>query len=409
MKILFCSQYFPPESNAPAVRVSEMAREWVASGHEVEVLTAFPHHPAGVIPAEYRRRVFQRERWNGVNVTRTWIYVAPNKGVIRRSIGYFSWMVSAIVLGSMRTARPHVVVATTPQFLCAVAGLVVSKIKRVPFVLEVRDLWPDSILAVGALKEGFVVRILRRIERFLYTSADRIVIVSPPFREHIAAIVPDTPIDLVPNGVDLQRFTPRAADADVYAAAGVRETQRILYTGTVGMAHGLETMIDAAAAMCDEDVAFVIVGDGARREELTAVARERGVANVYFLGQRPREEMPEWIAGAAAVVVHLRPSALFEGVLPSKLFEYMGCGKAVLMGVRGPASDIVERSACGWTFEPGNADDLVRVARVALAEGDACARRGLAGRAYVEIHYDRKSLAHRYLDEVLVPVRRRPR
>ncbi len=342
MKILFFCQYYPPESNAPAVRTSELAERWVAAGHHVTVLTAFPHHPTGVIPLEYAGRIFMRETRNGVNVVHTYVYVAPNKGVVRRSLSYISWMLSAIVFGTTRVSKPDVIVATTPQFLCAVAGFVVSRFKRVRYVMEVRDLWPESIVAVGALRENsLAVKFLRRIERYLYRKADRIVTVSPGFVQYLEGAGGRGKLSLLPNGVDLERFSPASTVHDVYRENGVRQPFRILYSGTVGMAHGLEIAIEAGEKLRGSDVGLVVIGEGARRKELLAEVERRGLDNVYFLPMQPRDTMPEWIREADAVLVHLRPSELFQMVLPSKLFEYMGCGRPVLMGVEGTAAEIV--------------------------------------------------------------------
>lgn len=406
MKILFASQYYPPESNAPANRVSEMAREWVRLGHEVEVLTAFPHHPHGVIPVHYKGYLHLNEELDGVGVKRTYVYVAPNKGIVKRSLSYISWMLSAIVIGSFKTARPDVVVATSPQFLCAVAGYVVSLLKRRPFVMEVRDLWPESIVAVGALKEGFAVSILRWMERFLYRAADRIVIVSPGFWPHFDELGIDRgKISYLPNGVDLDLFRPGAPKRDVYAENGIEGKLRILYAGTVGMAHGLELMLEAGERFKDDpEVELVVVGDGARRAELTAETARRGLRNVHFLGMQPREAMPDWILGATALVVHLRRMPLFEKVLPSKLFEYMGCGKPVLMGVAGAAADIVDESGCGWRFTPEDVEEFVGLVRRARENPSELRQAGERGRSYVEKNYDRRELARRYVSEILEPI-----
>jgi colanic acid biosynthesis glycosyl transferase WcaI len=409
MKILFETQYYPPESNAPANRVSEMARQWVREGHDVTVLTAFPHHPTGVIPAEYEGYRFLREERDGVHVVRTYIYVAPNKGILKRSLSYFSWMFSSMLLGGPRTPRPDVLVATSPQFLCALSGFFIARAKRVPFVLEIRDLWPDSILAVGALKEGFTISVLRALERFLYAVADAIVIVSPGFRPHMRALgIADEKVHLLPNGVDLDRFSPGSADCDVYAEHGIGGSFRVLYTGTVGMAHGLEIMLEAGEQLRDlPEVAMVVVGEGARRADLLQEVARRGLTNVHFVPMQPRETMTDWIRGASAVLVHLRKTALFEGVLPSKMFEYMGCGKAILMGVGGSAAEIVEEAECGFRFEPANAGELVQLIRRLMNERPELERRGASGRAYVERFYDREKLAAKYVTDILEPVVRK--
>lgn len=409
LRILFLSQYFPPESNAPAIRVSEMTCRWASDGHDVTVLTAFPHHPAGVVPASYRGHLVMRESAQGVRVERTFIWAAANKGRIRRILSYLSWMASAMLLGIWRTPRTDVVIATSPQFLCAVAGLWLARWKRAPFVLEIRDLWPDSILAVEALRDGPVVGLLRRVEGFLYRSADAIVIVSPGFRRHIESFgVAPSRISVVPNGIDPEVFAPGPCSDSIYREHGVQAETRILYCGTVGMAHGLEIILDAAERLREEPgVAFVVAGDGARREELSAEARRRNLKSVHFVGMQPRVRIGDWLRGASAVLVHLRRTPLFETVLPSKLFECMGCGRPVLLGVAGLAAEVVTEADCGWVLTPGDAAALVeRIRQLRIDPGEA-ERRGRRGRAFVEVHYDRARLAREYLDRVLIPITER--
>ncbi|MBS2026069.1 MAG: glycosyltransferase family 4 protein, partial [Deltaproteobacteria bacterium] len=185
MRILYVSQYFPPEMGAPAARVSELSREWAALGHDVTVLTGFPNHPTGVIPPEYRGELIRREtrpELNGVQVLRVPIHAAANKGLVRRALNYGSFALSSAALGPVLAKRPQVLIATSPQILTAVSGAWLATVLRVPFVLEVRDLWPKSIVAVGALKEGSLpVRALELVEKGLYKRADRIVSVTDSF------------------------------------------------------------------------------------------------------------------------------------------------------------------------------------------------------------------------------------
>jgi glycosyltransferase involved in cell wall biosynthesis len=270
--------------------------------------------------------------------------------------------------------------------------------------MEVRDLWPDSIIAVGALKEGVIISLLRRIETFLYRHADWIVSVSPGFVEYFADRGLRDKLSVVTNGVDLVRFSPGKAVQDLYASHGIREPFRILYSGTIGMAHGLEIVLDAAERLADCNCALVIVGDGARRTELMSEAVRRQLNNVYFLPMQSRATMPDWIRGADAALVHLRRSGLFETVLPSKLFEYMGCARPVLMGVAGTAAALVREASCGWEFPSDDAEALAHLGRYLSEHPDESQRRGQAGRKYVELHYDRDRLAQRYLNEVLIPI-----
>ncbi|RME03275.1 MAG: glycosyltransferase WbuB, partial [Deltaproteobacteria bacterium] len=310
MQILYLSQYFPPEMGAPAARVSELAVRWQRNGQEVCVLTALPHHPTGIVPPAYRGRLLVRESYHGVSVVRAYVYATPNKGVVKRAFSYFSFAVSSVLAGlfARETRRCDVLIATSPQFLCALSGYLLSRLKRVPFVLEIRDLWPQSIVEVGAMSEGHpVIRILRHLERFLYRSADLLIGVTDSFRETwIAQGIDPGKIHIVKNGVDLERFQPAPKENEIRAEYGLSGKFVVSYIGTHGMAHGLEVLIEAAEALrSDPEIAFLFVGEGARRESLMRMAQERGLENVIFAGEQPRDRIPAFVAASDLCAVLL--------------------------------------------------------------------------------------------------------
>ncbi|NDD63314.1 MAG: glycosyltransferase WbuB, partial [Acidobacteria bacterium] len=222
MKITFLCQYFPPEMGAPAARTYEHARHWVELGHEVTVVTGFPNHPTGIIHPAYRGMWMQRERTDGIDLLRTWVYCAPNKGFLRRVLNFLSFFFSSFVLGGLFTKRPDVVIGTSPQFFCAVAAWLLSRWKRAPFVFEVRDIWPQSAIELGALRNRHLIRVLEMIEQHLYRSATLIVVVAestlPYLRERG---IDDNKIVVIPNGIDL-RFLQSAVEgpAEIREAHG---------------------------------------------------------------------------------------------------------------------------------------------------------------------------------------------
>jgi glycosyltransferase involved in cell wall biosynthesis len=320
MHILYVSQYFPPEPGAPAARVSELARAWVEAGHQVTVLTGLPNHPTGIVPPEYRRRVLVAEDFHGVRVVRTWIYAAPNYGRLRRSLAYASFAASAALWGQFHVDRPDVLVATSPQFLCAVAGHVIARTRSLPFVFEVRDLWPEAIVAVGALPEGHpIVRGLTWVEEYLYRQADRIVVVTDSFGARLRQRgVAAEKIEVVKNGVDLDRFVPGTRDTEMRERLGYAGKFVVSYVGTHGMAHGLDSVLDVAAALRPQDqIRFLFVGEGAERRRLEARAKTESLGNVLFLGVLPRDAMSEVYATSDLCLVPLRKTELFHTVLPS--------------------------------------------------------------------------------------------
>ena len=399
MKILYVSQYFPPEMGAPAARVFELSREWVRLGHQVTVLTGFPNHPTGIIPPEYRGQWLRREVVDGIRVVRVPIYAAANRGVAKRIANYLSYAASASVVGPWVAERPDLVLATSPQFLTAIAGFWLSRIYRVPFVFEVRDLWPRSIVAVGAMSaHSPVVKTLEQIELFLYRAATRVVTVTESFVDEIAARGIDrAKISVVTNGVDLDLFRPGSRQA-ARARLGLPDGFIAAYVGTHGMAHGLGMILDAAPRLADRGVTFLLVGEGAEKRKLRERAAREGIANVIFWDQRPREAIAEVYAAADLCLVLLRKDPLFTTVIPSKIFEFMGAGRAIHTTVDGESRTIVERAGAGVFSPPEDVDAFVTALSALVAEPARLDALGDGGRRYAEANYSRPVLAARYAD-----------
>lgn len=405
MRILFFSHYYPPEVNAPAARTSEHCARWAAEGHDVTVVTCVPNCPDGVVFDGYRSRWRrQQEMIEGVRVVRIWTYLAPNAGTVRRIANYLSYMLSA-VWSSLWLPRPDVVIATSPQFFCAWAGVWASRLKRCPLVLEIRDIWPESIQAVGAMRGGPLVRFIEWLERRMYRAADHIVTVGHGYRERIIEKAPVADrISVIMNGVDPRKFAMECVNrSDEFRRQWQLEGRFVCsYIGTIGMAHGLEVVLDAAAAFRDagrSDVVFLMVGDGARRTELEAASRARGLAEtVIFTGRQPRELMPTVLAASDACLVHLKAAELFGTVIPSKIFETMAMGRPIIMGVKGEARDIVLSAGAGLAMEPESADSLRQ--RIEQLMGDAGLRAAMgqsARRTAIE-RFSRDRMARDFLD-----------
>jgi glycosyltransferase involved in cell wall biosynthesis len=388
---------------APAGRVAGLGRLWAAAGHEVHVLTGFPHHPTGRIHPDYRRafrRGFLREESDGVRVHRTWIFPAANRGKVRRSLNYTSFMASAAIAGSLRVPRPDVIVATSPQLLCAGAGYLLARRFRVPLVMEVRDLWPESLIAVGASdRQSLLVGSLERIAKGLYRRAAHIVTVTDSQRDVIVRMgfSPER-VSVVPNGVDRAFLETGASHSSLLPAVGERRFE-LTYIGTIGMAHHLETLLEAAVLLRDDPrFHFRLVGEGARRVALESLARARGLANVEFCGERPRGEVARWIAESSACAVLLRRNDVFRTVVPSKLLEIMAVGRPIILGVEGEARALVDRAGAGVAIEPENAEQLAAAVRMLAADPLRCRRLGENGRRFAAREFLREKLAARYAD-----------
>jgi glycosyltransferase involved in cell wall biosynthesis len=396
MHILFLTDNFPPEVNAPASRTHEHCRLWVQAGHRVTVVTCAPNFPTGRVFAGYRNRLVQRETIDGIDVVRVWTYIAANEGFARRIADYLSFMVAG-ALAALFVRRVDVVVGTSPQFFTAVAAWLIAAVKRRPFVFELRDLWPESIRAVGALRHSAVLRWLERLELFLYRRASRIVSVTHSFRAtlQLRGIDADK-IDVVTNGVDISKFTPRPKDSALMRDLALQGKFVAGYVGTHGLAHALETLLDAAQRLQQspdgDRFAILLLGDGARKAELRARAQSTNLRNVVFVDSVAKDQVARYWSLLDASVIHLRKTELFKTVIPSKLFECMGMGVPVLHGVEGESADIVRREGTGIVFEPENADALVAALRK-LADDPALSDR-LRQRGRAAAHrYDRASLA----------------
>ncbi|PYR27582.1 MAG: glycosyltransferase WbuB [Acidobacteria bacterium] len=400
MRILFFSHYFPPEVNAPASRTYEHCREWVAAGHEVHVITCVPSHPVGVPFRGYRPGWYQQERHDGIVVHRVWTLLAPNKGVVKRTLNYLSFMPSA-VWRSLRLGRFDVLIGTSPQFFCAVATWIAASLGRTPWVFELRDLWPESIHAVGAARAYMPLKMLERLELLMYAQARSVVCVSEAFvRNLVSRGVPTSKISFVPNGVDTAMWTA-GVRAKGRAKLDAGESDIIVsYIGTVGMAHDIGTVLDAARLLGRERprLRFVIIGDGAEREALAARARAEGLDNVTFTGLVPRAEIPDYLAASDVSLVTLKPSDLFKTVLPSKMFESMAAARAIVLAVDGEARQVLERAGAGLAVAPGNAAALADAVRRLAADPELRQTLGAAGSRFVERDFSRRTWAHRYLD-----------
>ncbi len=401
MRILYVVQSYLPEMGALSGRVSEMTREWVAAGHAVQVLAPVPSAPMGIIPPEFRGRALFRERDSfGVEVTRTWLYPAANDTTVRRALAWGSFATAAVITGIVASPRPDVVIGSSPQILAATAGWWIARLRRVPWVFEVRDLWPEELVAVGLSPKSPIVPVIDRLANAMYRSAKHIVVVTHSFREILASRgLGDSRITAIPNGVDLSKFEPREANPEDRRALGGDARFIVSYMGTFGRGQDLARLLDVAGRMRDRrDVAFALVGDGAEGRKLEAQAHAERLSNVRFLGVQPRDRMPALYAASDICLVPLLKTEIYRAVIPSKVFEIMGMQKPILITADGEARRIVEAAGAGRFAEPGDTDALETALVEMLADPADLARRAESGRRYVAREFDRRMLAKRYLE-----------
>ena len=398
MHILFLTHYFPPEVNAPASRTYENAKRWVLAGHNVTVLTCAPSHPKGVVYPGYRNRMFSWDKVDGIAILRVKTYLGPNKGFVKRIANYVSYLFSASLFCSL-VKDVDLVVSTSPQFFCGLSGFFVSRLRQAKWVLEIRDLWPESIIAVGALRQKQIIQVLEGIETFMYQRADHVVSVTNSFKNHIMRRgVEAKKISVVTNGADLETFKPLPRDNKISQKYGLNNKFVASFIGTHGMAHGLTTVLRTADRLRrNNKILFLLVGDGAEKENLKRQAMKMKLDNVIMVGQQPKNLMPEFLAASDVCMVLLKKDDLFKTVIPSKIFEAMAMARPIIMGVEGESLEIVKKAGSGLAVEPENDSSLAEIV-VKLSDDQKLRKRmGESGRRFVEKNYDRETLARNYM------------
>ncbi len=358
MKILFLTDNFPPEVNAPATRTYEHCREWVKLGAEVTVITCAPNFPQGKVYDGYKNKLYQTEMVDGIKVIRVWSYIVANKGFIKRTLDFISFSVTAFLAGLF--VKTDLIIATSPQFFTALAGRVLSFWKRRPWIMEVRDLWPESIKIVGAMNDNLFIKYFEWQEMRCYRSAKKIVVVTDSFKKTLVARGIDAnKIFVVKNGVDKSVFSPVAKDEALVKELNLEGKIVVGYIGTHGMAHKLDFIIQCAKNMEGKNnYHFILMGNGAEKENLKKLHTELGCQNVTMLDSVPKAEVKRYISVLDISLINLKKSDLFTTVIPSKIFENAAMAIPILMGVEGEAQEIVESYGAGVCFEPENEKDL---------------------------------------------------
>lgn len=360
MNILFLTDNFPPEGNAPASRTYEHAVLWVRAGHQVTVITGAPNFPEGKLFEGYKNRWYGVEDMAGIRVVRVKTYITANEGFTKRTLDYMSFMVTSFIAGLFQK-RPDVIVGTSPQFFTVCSAWMLSVFRWRPFVFELRDLWPASIKAVGAMDESRTLRALERLEMFLYRKAAAIVSVTNAFKtELMARGVDGNKIAVVINGVDLSRYRPSDKDAELLREFDLEGKFVVGYIGTHGMAHALHRLLEAADLLRNhEEIVFLLVGGGAERESLLEKAKQMGLSNVRFAPRQSKEKMPAVWSVCDISLIQLKDDPLFKSVIPSKIFESMGMGLPIILSLpEGEASGIIENSRAGVVIPPEQPEKL---------------------------------------------------
>ena len=396
MKILFLSDNFPPENNAPSTRTFEHCKVWVEKGADVTVITGFPNFPNGKVFNGYRNKLFSKEIIEGINVIRVWTYIAPNKGFFRRTVDYISYSVISFIFGLNQSF--DVVIGTSPQFFTAISARLLSFFKCRPWIMEVRDLWPESISAVGLIdKSSLIYKFLSFIEFRLYNSARGIVVVTNSFKNYLLNKgLPKNKIFVVKNGYIKDFIKPPKKDYDLIKNIRLENKFIISYTGTHGMAHGLDFILKSIKNT-SSNFHFIFQGDGAQKQNLISLSRKLNLKNVTFLSSVSKKDITKYLNLADVALVNLKKSDTFKSVIPSKIFENVALHKPILLGVEGESKKLIEKYRVGIPFNPEDKDSFLDALNK-ISEINNDEFKGNADKMLID--FDRKVLASTMLDFV---------
>jgi colanic acid biosynthesis glycosyl transferase WcaI len=408
MQILYFSQYFPPEVGATQTRAYEMSRYLASRGHRVTVVTEVPNHPSGIIPAHYRGRLIERRREKGVDVIRLWVWASPEKTFKSRMRFYLSYMGMAGIAGSLVKGRYDLVYATSPPLFVGAAGLLAATVRRLPLVFEVRDLWPESAVALGELGNARAIAAAEQLEKLLYRRAARVVAVTHGIQARLVERgVNPSKVELIPNGANTDLFA--------YSETGrraVRDKLRlddkfvVLYAGIHGIAQGLETLLQAAKRLQERsDITFLLIGEGPRKGDIARMKEEMNLGNVTMLPEVPSTQMPSYLSAADCAIVPLKKEAVFRGALPSKMFEAWACSRPVVLSVEGEAEAILKEAGGGIPSTPEDPEPMAQAILQMAGNREEAEAMGARGRDYVVAHYSRHEQAQA-LETLLLEVTR---
>ena len=358
MKILFITDNFPPEVNAPASRTFEHISSWSNDASvEIIVITCFPNFPKGKVFDGYKNKFYESSYINNIRVIRVWSYISKNQGTFRRILDYLSFAFSSAIVGVF--VKCDIIVATSPQFFTTWSAWFLSKLKRVPWIFELRDLWPDTISAVSNIKNSFIIRLLHKIEINLYRSADSIVALTYSFKENlISRGIDRKKISVITNGVDL-KFFKEENSPEVIDKLGIKNKFIIGYIGTHGLCQGLQFIIELIPSIKRDDIHFLFVGEGATKKDLINKAKDLQIKNITFLNMIKKKNVPKYLSSCHITIVPLINDPLFKTVIPSKIFESAAIKRPVLLGVKGEAKAIIKKYNAGLCYEPENRESFI--------------------------------------------------
>ena len=399
MNILVIHQYYLGKGDAGGSRFNQFAKYWAAKGHRVTVIAGTVHYATGKKDERYKGRWIVEEReGDKIKVLRTYVSEEYNKSFLGRLWAYLSFTISSIWAGLFHTSRQDLVLATSPPLFVGITGYVISRIKRIPFVFEVRDLWPEFAIGMGILNNKLATKLAYWLERFIYKKARKINVLTPAFKEVLVEKgVPLGKITMIPNGADLDIFTPAPKENWVRKEYGWKDKFVIMYIGAHGVANHLIQLIEVARELRDyEDILFVLIGDGMEKPKLIAKAKEYALKNLQFIEAQPKPRIVDFVNAADVCTAVLRKTDMFKTVYPNKVFDYMACAKPVIIAIDGVARELIEGAKAGVYVEPENVEEFKEAVLKLYDKPNLCTEYGQNGYEYVKEYFARERLAEKY-------------
>jgi len=402
--IIFIHQVFISPEEAGSTRHFELARHLVKKGHRVTIISSAVNYLTGKVNDRFKRKFLSKEIVEGVEIMRTWTYPGIHMNYIARFISFISFMFSSI-LGGFHAGKIDAVIACSPQIFTGVSGYVVSRVKRVPFIFEIRDLWPKFAIETRVLTNARLISLAGSLERWVYKRADHFIINSPGFYEHLEGFnIPKERISLVSNGVDTKVFTPGERYNPFREEMGLGKKFTVMYAGAHGRANGLDTVIEAAKILKGRsDIIFMMVGDGKEKDDLIRLSEGYGLKNVLFVGAQTKRKMPEICRSADVCLAILQKREAFKTVYPNKIFDYMASGRPTILAIDGVAREVLEKSEGGIFVEPEDPDALAETVLTLYNNRELAERYGENARKYVVENFDREKIAED-LNDILLKV-----
>ncbi|WP_165998012.1 glycosyltransferase family 4 protein [Bacillus sp. Cs-700] len=402
MKVMLLSQHFPPEVGAPQIRLYEVGKELQRRGHQVEVVTAFPHHPHGVIPDEYKKKFYQKDTYDGLTVHRSWIYPSPKGSFWRRLASYFSFTFSAFY-SVLKAKSTDVIICNSPPLFLGLTGYFSSKIKRAKFVFNVADIWPESAVELGILKNKTFIRLATRLEYWLYRKAWKVAAATEGIEKYVVNKgKKENDVFLLPNGVNIKTFTRKSRNKKWVDKLDFEGKTVFTFAGRMGYAQGLEAVLKSISLVKDrDDIRFLFIGDGPEKDTLIQMKEELQLTNVVFHDSVPVTEMPDIYSITDYSLVSLKNLELFKGARPSKIFPALASGVPILYCGAGESVTLLESNKCGVVAEPENIEDIARKIRdCADLSTEDYENLSLNGREFVVKEYSWEKIVEDLLKEL---------